>query len=152
LATSWPDSPVGLDFRGIGDQINREQLEKKWIFNLSMHFRDQSDREKFFITYAEQPDKWQRVTISCDYRNAPEDSLESDLKSLHFQRDKSARIYESIVSASWLDLDKDLRVAGGVLARLSAYGSVVPTALVEACRAAPLNHIVPCFLPRHISI
>jgi serine/threonine protein kinase len=76
-------------------QIQAE-LEAKWILNLSMHFRDNSDREKFFITYAEAPNKWRRVTISCDYRNVPADSLEADLKSLHYQRDKSARIYESI--------------------------------------------------------
>jgi serine/threonine protein kinase len=76
-------------------QIQAE-LEAKWILNLSMHFRDNSDREKFFITYAETPNKWRRVTISCDYRDMPADSLEADLKSLHYQRDKSARIYESI--------------------------------------------------------
>lgn len=74
----------------------REELEKKWILNLSMHFRDETNREKFFITYAEEPTKWRRVTISCDYRNASEGSLESDLKTLHFQRDKSARIYEAL--------------------------------------------------------
>ncbi|KIW05814.1 uncharacterized protein PV09_03020 [Verruconis gallopava] len=74
----------------------QSELEAKWILNLSMHFRDRSDREKFFITYAEEPNKWRRVTVSCDYRHAPEDSLEADLKSLHYQRDKSARIYEAI--------------------------------------------------------
>jgi hypothetical protein len=36
------------------------------------------------------------VTISCDYRDAPPDSLEGDLKELRYQRDKCARIYESI--------------------------------------------------------
>ncbi|KAF2424492.1 kinase-like protein, partial [Tothia fuscella] len=76
-------------------QIQAE-LEAKWILNLSMHFRDNSDREKFFITYADEPNKWRRVTISCDYRDEPADSLEADLKGLHYQRDKSARIYESI--------------------------------------------------------
>lgn len=76
-------------------QIQAE-LEAKWILNLSMHFRDNSDREKFFITYAEEPSKWRRVTVSCDYRAMPADSLEADIKSLHYQRDKSARIYESI--------------------------------------------------------
>ncbi|KAH8691575.1 hypothetical protein BGW36DRAFT_304828 [Talaromyces proteolyticus] len=72
------------------------ELEKKWILNLSMHFRDKSEREKFFVTYAEKPNRWRRVTISCDYRGAVPDSLEGDLKELHYQRDKSARIYESI--------------------------------------------------------
>lgn len=76
-------------------QIQAE-LETKWILNLSMHFRDNSDREKFFVTFAEESSKWRRVTVSCDYRTMPADSLEADLKSLHYQRDKSARIYESI--------------------------------------------------------
>lgn len=79
------------------DEIQlQEELEAKWILNLSMHFRDLSDREKFFVTYAEEPNKWRRVTVSCDYRELTPDSLESDLKSLHYQRDKSARIYEAI--------------------------------------------------------
>lgn len=81
---------------GIDENLLQQELEAKWILNLSMHFRDMSDREKFFITYAEEPNKWRRVTVSCDYRDVPSDSLEADLKSLHYQRDKSARIYESI--------------------------------------------------------
>ncbi|KAL8710553.1 MAG: hypothetical protein Q9225_007269 [Loekoesia sp. 1 TL-2023] len=83
-------------FDGQADDEIREELEKKWILNLSMHFRDHSPREKFFLTYAETPQKWRRVTVSCDYRDAPIDSLERDVQSLQFQRDKSARIYESI--------------------------------------------------------
>ncbi|KAL8828271.1 MAG: hypothetical protein Q9170_006674 [Blastenia crenularia] len=79
----------------VDDEI-KEELDKKWILNLSMHFRDHSPREKFFLTYAETPQKWRRVTVSCDYRDAPIDSLERDIQSLQFQRDKSARIYESI--------------------------------------------------------
>ncbi|KAF2684315.1 hypothetical protein K458DRAFT_30079 [Lentithecium fluviatile CBS 122367] len=79
------------------DEIQlQEELEAKWILNLSMHFRDMSDREKFFITFAEEPNKWRRVTVSCDYRRLEPDSLEADLKSLHYQRDKSSRIYEAI--------------------------------------------------------
>ncbi|PYI13357.1 hypothetical protein BO99DRAFT_58628 [Aspergillus violaceofuscus CBS 115571] len=72
------------------------ELEKRWILNLSMHFRDRSEREKFFVTYAETPNRWRRVTISCDYRGAPLDSLEQDLRELRYQRDKCARIYESL--------------------------------------------------------
>ena len=72
------------------------ELEQRWILNLSMHFRDRSEREKFFVTYAETPTRWRRVTISCDYRDAEPDSLEEDLKELRYQRDKCARIYESI--------------------------------------------------------
>lgn len=78
------------------EQKLREELEAKWILNLSMHFRDRSEREKFFVTYAEEPNRWRRVTVSCDYRNVPPDSLEQDLRTLHYQRDKNARIYEAI--------------------------------------------------------
>ena len=93
-----PGEPAPSEASGDNDidEVIKEELEKKWILNLSMHFRDHSPREKFFLTYAEEPHKWRRVTISCDYRNAPEESLERDLQALHFQRDKSARIYESI--------------------------------------------------------
>lgn len=81
------------------DEEIRQELERKWILNLSMHFRDHSPREKFFLTYAEHPYRWRRVTVSCDYRDAPPESLERDLQSLQFQRDKSARIYEAIRSS-----------------------------------------------------
>jgi serine/threonine protein kinase len=80
----------------IDDIRLQEELEAKWILNLSMHFRDLSDREKFFVTFAEEPNRWRRVTVSCDYRHLEPDSLEMDLKTLHYQRDKSSRIYEAI--------------------------------------------------------
>jgi serine/threonine protein kinase len=80
----------------VDDILIQEELEARWILNLSMHFRDMSDREKFFVTFAEEPNKWRRVTVSIDYRELAPESLESDLKSLHYQRDKSARIYEAI--------------------------------------------------------
>ena len=76
-------------------QIDLE-LDVRWILNLSMYFRDNSDREKFFVTFAEKPNLWRRVTISCDYRNAESDSLEMDLKDLRYQRDKNSQIYESL--------------------------------------------------------
>ncbi|CAO1603689.1 hypothetical protein XANCAGTX0491_007270 [Xanthoria calcicola] len=97
-----PEMPDGdpprseASFDGQVDDELKNDLEKKWILNLSMHFRDHTPREKFFLTYAETPQKWRRVTVSCDYRDAPIDSLERDIQSLQFQRDKSARIYESI--------------------------------------------------------
>ncbi|RYP66073.1 hypothetical protein DL769_006135 [Monosporascus sp. CRB-8-3] len=78
------------------DAMIRDELENKWILNLSMHFRDKSKREKFFVTYREKESLWRRVTISLDYRNAPEDSLERDLVTTRYQRDKSAKIYEAI--------------------------------------------------------
>lgn len=79
-----------------GSDDLEEELEKRWILNLSMHFRDRSNREKFFVTYAETPTHWRRVTISLDYREAPPNSLEEELQQTQYQRDKSARIYEAI--------------------------------------------------------
>ncbi|CAG7959897.1 unnamed protein product [Penicillium olsonii] len=79
------------------DPIDLEmELEQRWILNLSMHFRDRSEREKFFVTYAETPNRWRRVTVSCDYRDPPPGSLEEELRGLRYQRDKCSRIYESI--------------------------------------------------------
>lgn len=73
-----------------------DELERTWILNLSMHFRDRSKREKFFVTYREQEHVWRRVTISLDYRLAPPNSLEMDLVHTKYQREKSAKIYEAI--------------------------------------------------------
>lgn len=73
-----------------------EELEWRWILNLSMHFRERSDREKFFVTYAESPHIRHRITVSCDYRNAERGSLEEELKHIPYQREKSARIYEAV--------------------------------------------------------
>lgn len=98
-----PPSTTSSDESHYGDRLVvddkadlRAELDSRWILNLSMHFRDKSDREKFFVTYAQTPNHWRRVTISCDYRNAEPGSLEMDLKELQFQRDKSLQIYESI--------------------------------------------------------
>lgn len=93
---SYMDGASQRSASDVDDWRMQEELEAKWILNLSMHFRDMSDREKFFITFAEEPNKWRRVTVSCDYRKLEPESLEADLKSLHYQRDKSARIYEAI--------------------------------------------------------
>ncbi|KAJ5081900.1 hypothetical protein NUU61_010164 [Penicillium alfredii] len=90
-----PDVTTDAPVAPAEDTLDME-LEQRWILNLSMHFRDRSEREKFFVTYAETPNRWRRVTISCDYRDAPPDSLEQDLKELRYQRDKSSRVYESI--------------------------------------------------------
>jgi hypothetical protein len=78
------------------DDIIARELDTKWILNLSMHFRDRSKREKFFVTYRQEPHTWRRVTISLDYRNAPPDSLELQLDHTRYQRDKIAKIYEAI--------------------------------------------------------
>lgn len=85
------DEDAGIDLKQL-----EEEYDRRWILNLSMHFRDKSNREKFFVTYAETPSTWRRLTISLDYRKAPEGSLEADLMTLHYQRDKSFRIYEAI--------------------------------------------------------
>ncbi|KAI7537709.1 kinase-like protein [Hortaea werneckii] len=88
------------DDHGVDGEADRMALEaeyeQRWLLNLSMHFRDKSNREKFFVTYAETPSKWRRLTVSLDYRDAPEDSLEADLSTLQYQRDKSFRVYEAI--------------------------------------------------------
>ncbi|KAK8159710.1 kinase-like domain-containing protein, partial [Phyllosticta citrichinensis] len=81
---------------GVDERVIKHELDTKWILNLSMHFRDNSDRQKFFMTYAEEPNRWRRLTITVDYRNTDPDSLEATLNSLHYQRDKSERIYEAI--------------------------------------------------------
>lgn len=78
------------------EQLIHDDLERIWILNLSMHFRDKSKREKFFITYRQAEFRWRRVTVSLDYRNAPENSLELDLEHTRFQREKNAKIYEAI--------------------------------------------------------
>ncbi|KAH8681390.1 kinase-like domain-containing protein [Xylariales sp. PMI_506] len=95
-----PRAPSTADDRSITtseyDTQIHDELENKWILNLSMHFRDKSKREKFFVTYRETDSVWRRVTISLDYRNAPEGSLENELARTKFQREKSAKIYEDI--------------------------------------------------------
>ncbi|KKY21830.1 putative protein kinase domain-containing protein [Diplodia seriata] len=96
LSTTGQQSDHDGSSDGVNELVIQQELDAKWILNLSMHFRDMSDREKFFVTYAEQPNRWRRVTVSIDFRDAEPESLEADLKSLHYQRDKSARIYESI--------------------------------------------------------
>ncbi|KAM3454520.1 hypothetical protein MY3296_002977 [Beauveria thailandica] len=78
------------------DALIESELENVWILNLSMHFRDRSRREKFFLTYRERETIWRRVTISIDYRDAPPDSLEGELAEMKLQRDKSAKMYEAL--------------------------------------------------------
>ena len=94
-ADDFSEHPAPPSIAGSNELIE-EELKKKWILNLSMHFRDRSNREKFFVTYAETPTHWRRVTISLDYREAPPNSLEEELQQTQYQRDKSARIYEAI--------------------------------------------------------
>lgn len=72
-----------------------EELKTKWISNLKIQ-RHEPSRDKIYVTYAEIPNRWRRVTVSYDYDQAPADSLEFDLRHPHHLKDKSARIYESI--------------------------------------------------------
>ncbi|KAH6631685.1 hypothetical protein F5144DRAFT_592642 [Chaetomium tenue] len=120
----WPDPPEGLDTLDADmdsahddflhdietlskmdvqslttsqyDALIESELERKWILNLSMYFRDKSKREKFFVTFRQHEHHWRRVTVSLDYRYAPESSLEAELAGTQYQRDKSAKIYEAI--------------------------------------------------------
>lgn len=104
----------------------REELPKKWILTLSMHFRDGTKRDKFFITYIQEPNHWIRISISIDYNHgevevaeAEEDSdtehmpygqvmkttmkmrggpgsLEDDLETMMYQRDKGFVLYKAV--------------------------------------------------------
>lgn len=76
-----------------------EEEPWKWILNLSMHFKDHSHREKFFVTYAQEHNIRRRVTVSCDYRHAEPGSLEAQLSSLKSQKEKSEKIYQHIRDA-----------------------------------------------------
>lgn len=97
VPSEWDGYPETTDApESAPEDVIEMEMETRWILNLSMHFRDRSQREKFFVTYAESSNRWRRATISCDYRDAEADSLEQDLKELRYQRDKCARIYESL--------------------------------------------------------
>ncbi len=114
----FPDTPSQADAASMTssqyDQMIRDELERIWILNLSMHFRDKSKREKFFVTYRERETLWRRVTISLDYRYAPEHSLEMDLIHTKFQREKNAKIYdairESLVDIQFYDTVTNLKL------------------------------------------
>ncbi|MCJ1313075.1 hypothetical protein MMC25_006752, partial [Agyrium rufum] len=83
-----PSQPTAADIQ--------TEIDSRWILNRSMRFCDRLDREKFFMTYMETPTQWRRVTVTCDYRDAPPDSPESDLKKIQYQRHRSNRIYAEI--------------------------------------------------------
>ncbi len=78
------------------EDLLRDEMERLWILNLSMQFRDGSPREKFFVTFRQREHLWRRVTISMDYRGAPTGSLESDLQQTRSQREKITKIYRAI--------------------------------------------------------
>ena len=78
------------------DNMIHNELETTWILNLSMRYKDHSNREKFFVTYRESKHNWRRVTVTLDYRHAPDNSLEMELYYTKLQRDKSRKVYEAI--------------------------------------------------------
>lgn len=84
--------PHGENFK----EVFETELDKLWILNLSLRFRNGSDREKFFVTYVETPSRWRRVTVSCDYGRSEPGSLEQDLSEQPYQGEKNARIYDSL--------------------------------------------------------
>jgi serine/threonine protein kinase len=79
-----------------------------------MNFRDRSCREKFFVTFAEKPNLWRRITVSVDYSKAPPNSLEDQLNKLGTQSDKSFRIFraihESLPQIYYFDTVTNLRI------------------------------------------
>lgn len=90
-----PSSPTSPGSPFVSQAIQHD-LSTRWILNLSMTFQRHWHREKFFITYADRPNAWRRVTVTLSYRGVPADSLEAEVRSLHYQQDKSARIYEAV--------------------------------------------------------
>lgn len=98
----------------VDDEEIRAELPHRWIPTLSMRFRDGTKREKFFVTYIRESNHWLRVSISVDYDNAEQGSLEQDLETLGFQRDKNFCIYkavrQSLDEIAWFDSVTNLRL------------------------------------------
>ncbi|KAJ4300438.1 hypothetical protein N0V88_003113 [Collariella sp. IMI 366227] len=78
------------------DDLSRIDVQSMTTSQYDALIDSELDREKFFVTYRQHEHHWRRVTVSLDYRNAPENSLEADLARTQYQRDKSAKIYEAI--------------------------------------------------------
>jgi hypothetical protein len=78
------------------DAIIADELEQKWIHNLTMSSRDLSRKEKLVFTYQDKDSLRRRVTISLNYRKAPVNSLEADVLATKDRRDRVAKIYEAI--------------------------------------------------------
>ncbi|KKA29797.1 hypothetical protein TD95_003096 [Thielaviopsis punctulata] len=91
-STDQMHDDIDDDVMSVSSMVISEELETRWILNLSMTFRDGTPREKFFVTYLDNG-FWRRVTISVDYRDYEEESLEDDLTKVQSQREKSRRIY-----------------------------------------------------------
>ena len=137
-----------------------DELERMWILNLSMHFRDRSKREKFFITYREQEHLWRRVTISLDYRFAPPNSLEMDLIHTKYQREKSAKIYEaireSLLDIKFYDTVTNLKLEttdGRLHVHVVEDGNVSRSSPRTCCRiSCPANYCLRHHFPASIPV
>ncbi|RPA85409.1 hypothetical protein BJ508DRAFT_303070 [Ascobolus immersus RN42] len=92
-----PGSPGDSYYRNNEeDEIIERELGVVWILNLSMHYRENAHKEKFFVTYRTPSGSSRRITVSVNYRDAEPKSLEDDLRNMRFQKDKSGRIYRAI--------------------------------------------------------
>ncbi|KAH8646766.1 hypothetical protein BX600DRAFT_443736 [Xylariales sp. PMI_506] len=86
--------PVPAPARTMTDIHPLNELRQIWVFSHSLSMGP--GREKLFVTYYENGTILRRVTISVDYRGAPEDSLELDLKHTQLPQEKTAKIYHAL--------------------------------------------------------
>jgi hypothetical protein len=85
------------DDRNSFDDNLRDETERKWLLNGCISLRDNyRDKDKFFVTYFQTTRRRWRLTITCNYRNAPFDSIEAQVKSASSDWDKSLRIYSAV--------------------------------------------------------
>lgn len=83
----------------VPDEVLEKELGVIWILNLSMHYRETTHKEKFFVTYRFQDGTSRRLTVSVSYRGAEPNSLEDELRQMKFQKDKSALVYRAVRSS-----------------------------------------------------
>lgn len=96
------DSPLAFDVdefdaeqRKSIERLHQEQ-ETRWFLNVCMKLNDNTCREKYFITYAETPAQWHRVTVSVNLKSPLKGSLEADLVTITSEREKNFLIYRSL--------------------------------------------------------
>ncbi|KAI1914140.1 hypothetical protein LOZ39_003196 [Ophidiomyces ophidiicola] len=129
------------------------ELDRKWILNLSMRFRDPTDSEKFFVTYAESPSFWRKVTVTCNYENIEQECLERDLKGLRFQRDKNLRIYEALRESmdeiQFFDTVTNLKLETEQ-GRLHVHVSEDVNEIITYPSVSTVAHLNPPFIPESL--
>ena len=64
------------------------------LLNKSMHFKDRSYPDKFFLTYMDSASAWRKLTISCNFENLLANSMLINVKKLQYQRDKANFLLE----------------------------------------------------------